>query len=151
MDLREGLGGYGRAVCSDGGANGHEEAIVSHVSICQTRPSRKSYTYPNVAAEPAMYWPSVRSMPLGPGPKRTMFVKPSLISAIPGLEFWKRTEYEANDQADGASHHAAHLDYNMLASVRRTARGAHLRLSNVEGPCCPCGMELTGTGMFVCS
>jgi hypothetical protein len=34
-------------------------------------------TYPNVAADPIIYCPSVRSMPLGPGPKRTMLVKPA--------------------------------------------------------------------------
>lgn len=28
-----------------------------------------------------MYCPRVRSMPFGPGPNRTMFVKPSFVSA----------------------------------------------------------------------
>ncbi len=37
--------------------------------------------YPNVAAEPAMYCPRVRSMPFGPGPKRTMLVKPGSVSS----------------------------------------------------------------------
>ena len=41
---------------------------------------RRIYAYPNVAADPAMYWPSVRSMPFGPGPNRTMFVKPGMVS-----------------------------------------------------------------------
>ena len=35
-------------------------------------------TYPKVAAEPTMYWPSVRIMPLGPGPKRMMLVAPKM-------------------------------------------------------------------------
>lgn len=34
--------------------------------------------YPNVAAEPTMYCPRVRSMPFGPGPKRTIFVAPKM-------------------------------------------------------------------------
>ena len=34
--------------------------------------------YPNVAAEPSMYWPSVRSMPFGPGPNLMMFVAPKM-------------------------------------------------------------------------
>jgi hypothetical protein len=33
---------------------------------------------PKVAADPIMYWPSVRSIPLGPGPKRTMLVNPKM-------------------------------------------------------------------------
>lgn len=35
-------------------------------------------TYPNVAAEPIMYCPSVRNMPFGPGPYRMMFVAPKM-------------------------------------------------------------------------
>jgi hypothetical protein len=35
-------------------------------------------TYPNVAAEPAMYCPKVRIIPLGPGPNRMMFVAPNI-------------------------------------------------------------------------
>jgi hypothetical protein len=35
--------------------------------------------YPNVAADPIMYCPSVLNIPLGPGPKRTMFVNPSAV------------------------------------------------------------------------
>jgi hypothetical protein len=27
--------------------------------------------------------------------------------------------------------------------------GMYLRLSNVEGPCCPWGIELTGTGILI--
>ena len=36
------------------------------------------FAYPNVAADPSIYWPSVLSMPLGPGPKRMMFVAPKM-------------------------------------------------------------------------
>jgi hypothetical protein len=35
-------------------------------------------TYPNVAAEPIIYCPSVRNMPLGPGPYRIIFVAPKM-------------------------------------------------------------------------
>ena len=33
-------------------------------------------TYPNVAADPIMYWPSVRVRPLGPAPNRMIFTPP---------------------------------------------------------------------------
>lgn len=36
------------------------------------------YTHPNVAADPSMYWPNVRSIPFGPGPYRIMFVAPNM-------------------------------------------------------------------------
>lgn len=54
------------------GSNGHEEAIA--VSICCSE--CPSASYPNVAAEPVIYWPSVRIIPFGPGPYRMMFVAP---------------------------------------------------------------------------
>lgn len=34
--------------------------------------------YPNVAAEPSMYWPNVLNNPFGPGPYRMMFVAPKM-------------------------------------------------------------------------
>jgi hypothetical protein len=34
--------------------------------------------YPNVAADPSMYWPSVRSMPRGPGPWVMMLYDPKM-------------------------------------------------------------------------
>jgi hypothetical protein len=40
--------------------------------------------YPKVAAEPIMYWPNVRSIPFGPGPKRTMLVKPGKSEWVSG-------------------------------------------------------------------
>lgn len=36
------------------------------------------FTYPNVAAEPPMYVPSVRRSPLGPGPYLMMVVAPNM-------------------------------------------------------------------------
>ncbi|EAT92346.2 hypothetical protein SNOG_00851 [Parastagonospora nodorum SN15] len=33
---------------------------------------------PKVAADPIMYCPNVRSIPFGPGPKRTILVKPNM-------------------------------------------------------------------------
>jgi hypothetical protein len=73
VDPAEGLGGNGRAVRPDGGTNGHEEAS----DVCQhTLEGLVRYAHPKVAADPIMYCPSVRSIPLGPGPKRTMFVNP---------------------------------------------------------------------------
>jgi hypothetical protein len=48
--------------------------LVAAVSACcDTIPSG---AYPKVAAEPIMYCPNVRSIPFGPGPKRTMLVNP---------------------------------------------------------------------------
>lgn len=73
-DPTESLGGDGRAVGSNGGADGHEEAENTSQRMLATTGSA---TCPNVAAEPIMYWPSVRSIPLGPGPKRTILVKPT--------------------------------------------------------------------------
>jgi hypothetical protein len=40
------------------------------------------YTYPKVAADPIIYWPSVRSIPFGPGPKRTMLVNPEMVRNV---------------------------------------------------------------------
>jgi hypothetical protein len=79
VDPVEGLGGNGGAVCADRGTNGHEEAVAS-VSVCMWGDSRGAY--PKVAAEPAMYCPRVRSIPLGPGPKRTMLVNPGAVSVL---------------------------------------------------------------------
>jgi hypothetical protein len=36
----------------------------------------RSTAYPKVAPEVAMYWPSVRIIPFGPGPNLIMFVAP---------------------------------------------------------------------------
>jgi hypothetical protein len=60
-----------------------------------------SHAYPKVAADPIIYWPSVRSIPLGPGPKRTMLVNPSAVRVAARGVLAVRTEDEANDQADG--------------------------------------------------
>jgi hypothetical protein len=79
VDPAKRLGGNGRAVRSDGGTNSHEEAS----SIRQhTLESVALEAYPKVAADPIMYCPSVRSIPLGPGPKRTMFVKPKWVREV---------------------------------------------------------------------
>ncbi|EMC98535.1 hypothetical protein BAUCODRAFT_58824, partial [Baudoinia panamericana UAMH 10762] len=42
------------------------------------RRGRDDLAHPNVAAEPSMYCPSVRSMPFGPGPYRMIFVAPKM-------------------------------------------------------------------------
>ena len=58
-------------------------------------------TYPNVAAEPAMYCPSVLITPLGPAPYLKMFVAPSMVSVESrgrGVGFCC-TKYEANDDS----------------------------------------------------
>jgi len=49
--------------------------------LCTLSGARVSgwYAYPKVAADPIMYWPSVRIIPLGPGPKRTMLVNPTQV------------------------------------------------------------------------
>jgi hypothetical protein len=65
------------------------------------RQSLRVCAYPNVAAEPIMYCPSVRSIPFGPGPKRTMLVNPGLVrETLRESRLDMRTEDEANDQAD---------------------------------------------------
>lgn len=53
VDLRKGLGGDGRAICADGGADGHEKAFVRSALSFLFMHSEDSY--PKVAAEPAMY------------------------------------------------------------------------------------------------
>jgi hypothetical protein len=76
VDPAESLSGNGRAFGSDGGTDGHEEAS----SACQRMlQSLRVCAYPKVAADPIMYCPSVRNIPFGPGPKRTMLVKPGLV------------------------------------------------------------------------
>lgn len=40
-------------------------SVVS--TVCRSS-SYSNQKYPKVAADPSMYWPSVLSMPLGPGP-----------------------------------------------------------------------------------
>ena len=49
-------------------------------TISKCLPDNKGYAYPNVAADPIMYCPSVLSIPFGPGPNRTMFVKPGSLA-----------------------------------------------------------------------
>jgi len=73
VDSAESLGGNGRAVCSDCGTDGHEEATNDCQRLYDTT---WRGAYPKVAADPIMYCPNVRSIPFGPGPKRTMLVKP---------------------------------------------------------------------------
>ncbi len=73
MKLGESLSCDGRAFGTNGGSNCHEEAIRLHKHL---ELNRTRFPYPKVVAEPIMYCPSVRSMPFGPGPKRTMFVNP---------------------------------------------------------------------------
>jgi hypothetical protein len=48
-----------------------------------------------------------------------------------------------------AAHHGAHLDCKVVStSSDERMRGIELRLSKVEGPWAPAGIELTGTGML---
>jgi hypothetical protein len=99
--------------------------------------SKHNHAYPKVAADPIMYWPSVRSIPLGPGPKRTMLVNPTIVRRehFPRMFGMARTEDEADDQSDScqkvsscnpraamkrtSTHHATHLHYALLAIARR--------------------------------
>jgi hypothetical protein len=46
--------------------------------VCTSYVVFDSIAYPKVAAEPAMYCPNVRIIPLGPGPNRMMFVAPNI-------------------------------------------------------------------------
>ena len=50
----------------------------SSISIAPLAHQLYAPSYPNVAAEPSMYWPRVRIMPLGPGPYLMMFVAPKM-------------------------------------------------------------------------
>jgi hypothetical protein len=75
-------------------------------------------------------------MPFGPGPKRTMLVKPDLVSIPLCMQvYMQRTEDEANDQTNSyancqsairvvsgslrrtSTHHATHLHCMLLAEV----------------------------------
>jgi hypothetical protein len=62
---------------SDCGSYGHEEADKK-VSLGPDSSPTQHRTYPKVAADPNMYCPSVRIMPLGPGPKRIILVAPAM-------------------------------------------------------------------------
>jgi hypothetical protein len=98
VDPVECLGGNGRALGSDRGTNGHEEAGGACQRMLQ---SPRIRAYPKVAAEPIMYCPSVRSIPFGPGPKRTMLVNPGRVrETLRESRLKMRTEDEADDQAD---------------------------------------------------
>jgi hypothetical protein len=113
-----------------------------------------------------MYCPSVRSMPLGPGPKRTMFVNPEKVREVKSNSRLMRTEDEADDQANSCSsqaavlhcfvcmqrtstHHATHLHCTLLAGLRQDTNGSIIRLSSVDGPRAPCGIDPTGTGILI--
>lgn len=72
---------------------------------------------PKVAADPIIYCPSVRSIPLGPGPKRTMLVKPKMKPMI------KPTAPP------------------IMPPIFNLSRVEGPR------PCAPCGIDPTGTGM----
>jgi hypothetical protein len=79
------------------------------------------YPYPNVAAEPAMYCPSVRIIPLGPGPNRMMLVAPVFHQLRLIVAFdpeGAHTEDEANDQTDSC---CSTYEYESLASSREEA------------------------------
>jgi hypothetical protein len=58
--------------------------------------------YPKVAPDVAMYWPSVRIIPLEPGPNLIMFVAPKQRSenAMSCQSFNCHTKYKSDDQAD---------------------------------------------------
>jgi hypothetical protein len=75
---------------------------MKKLSACQRMlQSLRVCAYPKVAADPIMYCPSVRSIPFGPGPKRTMLVKPRLVRGVLREPRWKRrTKDEANDQTN---------------------------------------------------
>jgi hypothetical protein len=46
-----------------------------------------------------------------------------------------------------SSHHATHLHCALLAGLRHNASGSFVRLSSVDGPRAPCGIDPTGTGI----
>lgn len=63
-------------LCADGRADRHEESKKAQQGVCVFAANRDAY--PKVAAEPAMYWPRVLSIPLGPGPNLMMLVAPKM-------------------------------------------------------------------------
>jgi hypothetical protein len=129
--LCPGLGGHRGAVCSDCCSNSHEEAVQASISlVCPLR--WLSRAYPNVAAEPIMYCPSVRSMPFGPGPKRKMLVKPNMkpmIRPTAALVVRKRRRYvlRALVTYNHPSSHPSSLHYIVLAVAFENARHGRTR------------------------
>ena len=75
-------------------------------------------TYPNVAAEPAIYCPNVLIKPFGPGPNRMIFVAPKMKPMIKPTAGVKKGQFE-NVGFDvpmlTSAHHCAHFDYEQLA------------------------------------
>lgn len=59
-------------------------AMKKLVGCQRKRDCKAGNAYPKVAAEPIMYWPSVLSIPFGPGPNRTMLVNPMTVRTSAG-------------------------------------------------------------------
>jgi hypothetical protein len=81
--------------------------------------SERPSSYPNVAADPSIYCPNVRIMPLAPGPYRMMLVapkmnpmmRPTAVGKCASQSLWFRQGGWREGQADGrtGTHHGAHL------------------------------------------
>lgn len=107
-------------------------------------------THPKVAAEPSMYWPRVRSMPLGPGPNLMMLVAPAQrvrgsfaeasghVGGAPKMKPMMRptaaagpvsarsAEEKGGTELHTAAHHGAHLDcQRSVESGARRGRATH--------------------------
>ncbi len=64
-------------VCSNHTADGHEE---SSGLVSTEGESAQKGSYPKVAPEPIMYWPSVRITPFGPAPNLMILVVPLIVN-----------------------------------------------------------------------
>jgi hypothetical protein len=116
-----------------------KKLVVRVSACCRVRVC----AYPKVAADPIMYCPSVRSIPFGPGPKRTMLVKPGLVrEALRESRMDMRTEDESNDQADSCSK-VRLLLCKVQAAVTYIHPSCHpSSLRAVSGPAAPCEWQL---------
>jgi len=96
-----------------------------------------------------MYWPSVRIMPLGPGPYRMIFVAPKMKPMMrPTAAIAQYMCILSGPGQHTAAHHGPHLDCELVSQLRvhRVPRVA-VRLSRVEGPLTPPAAP-AGTGML---
>jgi hypothetical protein len=80
----------------------------NHVKrVSPASPQLETATYPNVAPDPSMYWPSVLIIPFGPAPYLKMLTVPErhvrhVLTPLKSELICRkrRTEYEADDHAD---------------------------------------------------
>lgn len=99
----------------------------------------RTAAYPNVAADPAIYCPSVLSMPFGPGPNLMMFVapkmKPIMMPTAAARQLFVHVALSGLHSSRTASHHSSHFSCGLLARFGQDGRTVDVvPLSKVEGP-----------------